>query len=823
MLTLVRKNTFGTIGNNMKTKITFKQLKRLVSESMDPIEKNLKRVDIAIKKFNALRKQALDKIGDEDSLYYETGSTLQSGPQYVSEMQMEMDGETVTVTWVEEEMMGWKTRRVAQENRAKADDEFEIDNLVESIQYMARGVKKALKYYEKLNPDNEEEVLADLEQDDVDESVEESEIKEAAIRVPDFDPEDALEVLAKIFNRAKFLGLEPCAYHSTPRWNGWRFMDTVTTPAYRSRLLRQQLFADMGKWITEKHLTGVIRVGTDGNGNYSDWMVWPAKQLPQGNRIRSIARKYAGNDARITKPFKLPYTGLKLDGKTVVDYIGSDEHVVIPKGVTELAAAVFANNKSLKTIELPKTLNAIGQYTFSGSSLESIVMPDSVQWLGRGAFSGCTNLKSVKLSKNMMGYVENDIFEGCTSLASLTIPDKLDPHRVDVPHLAGAVYNESKTILFSVPKMVETFDIPPTVQLIQEYAFDECYKLASITIPDSVKKIGRGAFRRCSALTSIALPDNVTLEREAFYHCENLQSITLPKGMTTLPYMLFEGCYKLASIDLPAGLTTIDSAAFAYCHSLNNLVIPKGVSSIGASAFETCSSLESIVIPEGVTKLESVTFSDCEKLASVTLPETLVELGSYAFSSCPALASIRIPESVTQIGNEAFRNCSSLSKVKLPSGLFETIIKDPDKSFKGTPWAEKVKNGGLSFDVDDRGTLDKYDGHDTVVTIPEEVHVIGAGAFFGNNTIRKVTIPDTVTVIEPGAFENCEELETIVLGVGIKKIEKDTFKNVSKNITIYVPDFDMCKLLLDSGLPDSATVIIGKGSSRRRLSWDPER
>ena len=141
-------------------------------ESTLGIERNLAKVDREVKKFNALRKQALDKIGDEDSLYYETGSTLQSGPQYVSEMQMEVDGETVTVTWVEEEMLGWKTRRVAQENKAKADDEFEIDNLVESIQYMAKGVKKALKYYEKLNPDNEEEVLADLEKDEADEATE---------------------------------------------------------------------------------------------------------------------------------------------------------------------------------------------------------------------------------------------------------------------------------------------------------------------------------------------------------------------------------------------------------------------------------------------------------------------------------------------------------------------------------------------------------------------------------------------------------------------------------------------------------------------------
>lgn len=174
MLTLARKNIFGTIGNNMKTKITLKQLKKLVKEDVSPSQlfRNIMKIRNAVVKFNALRQQALDKIGDEDSLYYETGSTLQSGPQYISKMYMDLDVDQVTLTWEEDEMLGWKTRRVSQENHANASDEFEVDNLLDSIKYMSGCVKKAIKYYEKLNPDNEEEVLADLEKDEADEATE---------------------------------------------------------------------------------------------------------------------------------------------------------------------------------------------------------------------------------------------------------------------------------------------------------------------------------------------------------------------------------------------------------------------------------------------------------------------------------------------------------------------------------------------------------------------------------------------------------------------------------------------------------------------------
>ena len=142
------------------------------SSDTDVLENNPAMVETAVKKFNALRKQALDKIGDEDSLYYETGSTIQSAPGYVSEMTMDIKDGKVFVRWTEDERLGWKTRRVEQENVASVGDDFEIDNILDSIDYMMKCIKRAMKYYERVNPDNEEEVVKQLEQDDeFDESV----------------------------------------------------------------------------------------------------------------------------------------------------------------------------------------------------------------------------------------------------------------------------------------------------------------------------------------------------------------------------------------------------------------------------------------------------------------------------------------------------------------------------------------------------------------------------------------------------------------------------------------------------------------------------
>ena len=51
-------------------------------------------------------------------------------------------------------------------------------------------------------------------------------------------------------------------------------------------------------------------------------------------------------------------------------------------------------------------------------------------------------------------------------------------------------------------------------------AFYGCSSLASITIPDGVTSIGPSAFRGCSSLTSINIPDGVTsIGESAFYYC----------------------------------------------------------------------------------------------------------------------------------------------------------------------------------------------------------------------------------------------------------------------------------------------------------------
>lgn len=64
------------------------------------------------------------------------------------------------------------------------------------------------------------------------------------------------------------------------------------------------------------------------------------------------------------------------------------------------------------------------------------------------------------------------------------------------------------------------------VTSIGDYVFENCSSLTSITIPDSITSIGDNAFHGCSSLTSIEIPASVTSIGEGtFSNCSSLKTI----------------------------------------------------------------------------------------------------------------------------------------------------------------------------------------------------------------------------------------------------------------------------------------------------------
>ncbi|MGN0818705.1 MAG: leucine-rich repeat domain-containing protein, partial [Candidatus Coproplasma sp.] len=267
----------------------------------------------------------------------------------------------------------------------------------------------------------------------------------------------------------------------------------------------------------------------------------------------------------------------------------------------------------------------------------------------------------------------------------------------------------------------EIVEIPDTVNIIGDDAFEFCKSITSIIIPNSVISIGRRAFKGCSKLKSITIPGSVKeIGEDSFLECHSLEEVHISdlaawckidfEGEEANPLAFSEKLYLngklITDLVIPDGVTSIGAYAFIYCTSLKSVTIPSSVTSIGESAFSCCGSIEKVhindlaawcridfgcgisnptaeskilylngksitdlVIPDGVTSIGDYAFRNIVSLTSVVIPNGVREIGERTFSFCNELTSIVIPNSVTKIGKEAFFNCTSLTSVTMPKNL----------------------------------------------------------------------------------------------------------------------------------------------------------
>lgn len=106
------------------------------------------------------------------------------------------------------------------------------------------------------------------------------------------------------------------------------------------------------------------------------------------------------------------------DGQTLLRYpLGTDpEKVTVPDGVKMIGNVAFACSTTLKDLDMPTSLSAIGISAFSEcSALTSVVIPEGVELIDSFAFNGCKNLESVKLPTTLI-----QIGDGAFSATALT-------------------------------------------------------------------------------------------------------------------------------------------------------------------------------------------------------------------------------------------------------------------------------------------------------------------------------------------------------------------------------------------------------------------
>lgn len=194
-----------------------------------------------------------------------------------------------------------------------------------------------------------------------------------------------------------------------------------------------------------------------------------------------------------------------------------------------------------------------------------------------------------------------------------------------------------------------------------------------------------------------------------------LQSIVLPMGLTGIGESAF-ATTPLAEMVFPSTLKTIEMGAFSNCDALEAIEFPDGVELLGSHAMDDCANLTMVKIGQGIKTIPEAAFARCGQLAVVEIA-AVEEIGHAAFSGCESLKSMSFPATLTKIGNNAFEQ-SGIESVDLSACSSLASVGD---------WAfARCENLAM-------------------VSLGDNVDIIGEGVFFDDVNLADVAIPAAVT------------------------------------------------------------------------------
>ena len=330
--------------------------------------------------------------------------------------------------------------------------------------------------------------------------------------------------------------------------------------------------------------------------------------------------------------------GFVIEGDTLFKCLSVGSNVVVPEGVTRIAAGAFSSNFIIKNIELPDTVTTIGTSAFAYcDELESIHLSKNITSIGAEAFRECSKLKNIDLPENLTT-IKRGTFRDCYRIEKINLPDTVTAIEADA---------------FSDCASLESIHVPEGLIRIGDNAFDGCKKLTSFAFPSTLKYIGECAFSNCSGLETVELNEGLTeMGSGPFESCEKLKKISLPSTLERIPQGAFQDCRALRDIEWKEGVKVIDYNAFLGAE-LENLILPDSVELIGGQAFYGVTG--NVVLGENIRWIgwsafsgvtESVSFEKCKQLqiigreaffanyfSKIILPSTVIEIGENAFVS----------------------------------------------------------------------------------------------------------------------------------------------------------------------------------------------
>ena len=341
--------------------------------------------------------------------------------------------------------------------------------------------------------------------------------------------------------------------------------------------------------------------------------------------------------------------------------------ITIPDSVTIIGNNAFNGCRSLVSVTIPNSVKSIGSSAFNAcSNLKSVNYNGTkAQWK---SISGYDNVSQIIKCTD-------GIYANSNTIIIDSVKYRLnDDYTAEVISYSGTP--ENIAILESVAYEGFTFKVTS----IGSSAFSGCTSLASVTIPNSVTNISYDAFNGCSKLKKIEVPDSVTyigsdaFDGTAFYNTVK----NWKDGVLYCGNHLISAKSDVTKITVKASTVSIAAGALDNCKSLKkinvlnpkcviNCTIPKTAVIGGAEGstaeefaqknnmsidyFEECTHSDKVQVVIAATCTEQGAVqsrcADCDKLISQTFT---APLGHTMVITTPAKAPTCTTSGNTQAG-----------------------------------------------------------------------------------------------------------------------------------------------------------------------------
>ena len=348
------------------------------------------------------------------------------------------------------------------------------------------------------------------------------------------------------------------------------------------------------------------------------------------------------------------------DKRTLIALVVPAEKYAVVEGCVEIAKKGLSSFADLTALELPDSLEVIGDYACSKTGIRTFTAPSALRVIGERAFFACAQLEKVVLNAGLVSIGENAFTD--TAIRELFVPASVEEIGFPVAAHTALTYSgpdatfriapDSATLLkgeagglyrkasdglhltHMLEPAAEEYVAHQDCIAIEEGAFLKHEHLREVTLPEGLRRIGRKAFRDCRALVKVNLPDTLEEVGEEAFLGTNLVALRIPANLQRIESLAFvsDGAYHGSTAPSIVDVTVAEGNPR---FRMENGLLLERMDAAHDSVLLCPANMVDVVIPETVNRIAPYALSGIRTLRTLSLSDriTMVEARGLGFDS----------------------------------------------------------------------------------------------------------------------------------------------------------------------------------------------